>query len=41
MIWDPLKKLTENHNKEGKLLELKVSGKLTNNPPEVAKAFNH
>lgn len=41
MIWSQLKQLTGHHNKEGKLLELNVDGKLTNNLAEVAEAVNH
>lgn len=32
IIWDQLNKLTGHHNKERKLHELNINGKLTNNP---------
>lgn len=41
IIWDQLNKLTGHHNKEKKLHELNINGKLTNNPAEVAEPFNH
>ena len=36
-----MKKLTEHHIKDRKLLELKVNGKFTNNPGEVVEALNY
>ena len=40
LIWNHLKKLTGQHPKERKMFELKIDGKHTNNPVEVANAFN-
>ncbi|XP_056291865.1 uncharacterized protein LOC130207340 [Pseudoliparis swirei] len=41
MVWDQLHKLMGHPNKVRKLQELNINGKLSNNPVEIAKAFNH
>lgn len=41
IIWNQLKKLTGQQNKDKKILELKVKGKSVNNTAEMVEIFNY